>query len=280
MYGKPVAGCDYAAVAVEGSVESEPYFACISDTTKPVGTAKLRKAAPFPASRSVEQPGGEYSLVSSGPFSSHVQTDNGVYHVVLQSRGLDPLTAEGSHSLIASVNVSSGAVNTVQHTVAEADWDKGLPKSQRLWRWPVVAIAGGLQGALDVLMARRGGVEASPVTMDALGRRYDLYWAQQPLEPASGLVNKTAPLKKTYEVPDHKAGVPDAPDMAALGFAWHVTQGPNTMLVAPLIPNDDTLAIDLVSIGEGKGTKTWTMYDDTAPDPCMYPRWMVAAGSS
>ena len=75
--------CDarHAAVAVEGSVESEPYFACvdISDTTKPVGTAKLRKIAPFPASRSVEQPGGEYSLVSSGPFSSHVQTDNGVY---------------------------------------------------------------------------------------------------------------------------------------------------------------------------------------------------------
>ena len=102
-----------------------------------------------------------------------------------------------------------------------------------------------------------------------------------PLEVASGLVNKTAPLKKTYEVPDHKAGVPDAPDMAALGFAWHVAQGPNTMLVAPLIPNDDTLAIDLVSIGdEGKGTKTWTMYDDTAPDPFMYPRWMVAAGSS
>ena len=82
-------------------------------------------------------------------------------------------------------------------------------------------------------------------------------------------------------MPDHKAGVPDAPDMAALGFAWRVTQGPNTMLVAPLIPNDDTLAIDLVSIGsEGKGTKTWTMYDDTAPDPFMYPRWMVAAGSS
>ena len=52
------------------------------------------------------------------------------------------------------------------------------------------------------------------------------------------------------------------------------------MLVAPLIPNDDTLAIDLVSIGEGKGTKTWTMYDDTAPDPYRYPRWMVAAGSS
>ena len=75
-----------------------------------------------------------------------MQTDNGVYHVVLQSRGLDPVDGGGQHSLIASVNVSSGAVNSVQHTVAEADWDKGLPKSQRLWRWPVVAIAGGLQG--------------------------------------------------------------------------------------------------------------------------------------
>ena len=71
----------------------------------------------------------------------------------------------------------------MQHTVAEADWDKGLPKGQRLWRWPVVAIAGGLNLELDVLMARRGGVEAGAQSV-ALGRRYGLYWAKQPLERA------------------------------------------------------------------------------------------------
>ena len=214
MYGKPIAGCDYAAVAVEGSVESEPYFACvdISDATKPVGVAKLTKLAPFPTSRpEASQAGGEYSIVSSGPFSSHVQTSDGVYHVLLQSRGIDYQTAEGSHSLIASVNMSSGAVKTVQHTVAEADWDKDVPKGSHLWRWPVVAIAGGLNLELDVLMARRGGVEAGPQSV-ALGRRYGLYWAKQPLERASGLVNATAKLTTTFEVPDHKAGVPDAPD--------------------------------------------------------------------
>ena len=45
-----------------------------------------------------------------------------------------------------------------------------------------------------------------------------------------------------------------------MGFAWHVTEGPmssNVMLVAPLIPNNDTLAVDLVSLGgyEDAGTK-------------------------
>lgn len=293
IYGLEYMGlptCDYAGVVVQGSVESEPFFGCIdtSDTTKPTGEAVVTKKAAFPMSRNVTQSGGEYSLASSGPFASHVQGSDGVYHTALHSRGIDATTGEGSHSLVMSVDMRSGATSTAKFTVSRADWCKGATASEPCSTTiaPVVGIAGG-KTSLQLLMASRGGIESRPVTHDALGRRYDLYWQTLKIDPKSHLLDPSGAAVRLFGVPDYKAGVPDQPTVGGgLGMTWEVVLYPSTdvvhLLVAPLIPDNDTLSLDLVSVGGASSAcnKTWKLYDSASPDADYQPLWLAARAGS
>jgi hypothetical protein len=277
--------CDFAAIAVQGSVESEPFVACVDIATDPE-SATIRKVASFPESQAgTKQPGGEYSIVSSGVFASHVTTPHGtLYHVVLSSWGLDLSTYEGAHSAIMSVNMTSGATAVAKYSVPRADWCKGIKMCGPTA--PVVGLAGtrygGAQTEMVVLMARRGGTEGLPPSGAAVGRRYDLHYTRHKMDPKTGLIDPNGNITEFDEVPGYKAGTLDEEDVGGgLGFLWRVVQGPmssNELLLAALIPNNDTQSVHLVGKGgyESKGDKAWSLYDNASPNPDCYPQYLTS----
>lgn len=97
----------------------------------------------------------------------------------------------------------------------------------------------------------------------------------------------TGAPSRLFGVPGYKAGVPDQPSVGGgLGMTWQLDLHPATdvvtLLIAPLIPNNDTLSIDVVSVGGASSAcnKTWKLFDSAAPDADFQPLWLAARAAS
>ena len=110
--------------------------------------------------------------------------------------------------------------------------------------------------------------------MEALGRRLDLYVATAALD-ADGLVTSD-PLTELRNVSGYKTGVPDQPNFAGYGYAFATAGG---RLRAALVPENDTLSVDLVDLAVDDAaaaatTRPW--YRSAAPDLSCFPLTLLA----
>jgi hypothetical protein len=102
------------------------------------------------------------------------------------------------------------------------------------------------------------------------------------MDPKTGLIDPNGNITELDEVPGYKAGTLDEEDVGGgLGFLWRVVQGPmssNELLLAALIPNNDTQSVHLVGKGgyESKGDKAWSLYDNASPNPDCYPQYLTS----
>lgn len=221
------AGCNYVSVAVQGSIESAPFIACIA--TPPGGTAKIR---------ALGQPiSPEFNLVTSGTFGSHIFDSSSLtYHVAVESRL--------SSAIVSASVVGSPEQGTTltRFNASNAQWDPSSnctgrepssnPVVQLLRYEPAIATAadgtavGGPPRRLGgtVFGIASGGcsmevVSTPPCTLcPTVDRRRDLYYAAFTLG-GSGAAAPPPAVKQLQDLPGLKAGMPgDAAGMTGLGL--------------------------------------------------------------
>ena len=108
------------------------------------------------------------------------------------------------------------------------------------------------------------------------GMSFCSYVAKASLDQHTGLLNNGTALTPIANISGYKAGSPDVPYMGgAMGFTFLSA----TAVSAALIPNANTLAIDLVIVGleEPHATSSWAWYDDSSPGLECYAEWLVMA---
>ena len=194
-----------------------------------------------------------------------------MYHTVGHSKGDN--TKGAGNSAIFSVDVAASAPSLATAVIEPpADWCAAdLCGAGN----PVVSIAAAPDAtSLTVLAARKGIVESAPVTMEAIGRRLDVYVATAALD-ADGLVTSD-PLTELRNVSGYKTGVPDQPNFAGYGYAFATADG--ARLRAALVPENDTLSVDLVDVAlDGAAAATTSpWYRSAAPNTACFPLTLLA----
>ena len=241
-------GCDYAAVVVQGSVESAPFVACIGTSgVADGGSATVTKIASL---------GAAYGIVSSGTFGSHLyDAATHTYHVV---------AARKNASAVFSADVAAKTVTSSVFDARNSVWD---PTSN------CTTVAGGV-GAHPVGLVVRGAganglyaVAAKKCLAESgmNGPLSNVYDRRQELWYAKLSLGAAAKLDYLFPLPGLKLGDAETPSFAG-GFGQAVPfggQGYAAIFV------DDTQApghTQLV-LGDGKGGNTvhpWPFADMVA----------------